>query len=267
MVLPATEQLAPDLSELVEAISRRSDKFRKGGVCTSVRKIFLTLWEQEEAVRLFGELSHDQIIRAALENEPISLSAARQMSARLNTPLSFLLDGHAGTGVFTFVLENCVPRPARKTKKKLNVENLRVAFEAVLAENHEPPLSLCAIATRLDVTQNALRYHFPSKSAMVVANWSTYRASKPERCKREAITLARSLLSTWHESRTELLTKKSFLRVLRSRSAFPKNLLRAVIEVVLDGDLVRKSTSSGQRPSLDPVPLAAGSADLEDSRR
>lgn len=169
----------------------------------------------------------------ALQDEPISLTAARQLSSRLNMPLSHLLEGHVGTAAFKFVLENPPPAPARKTARRVDPKALRIAFEAVLAERHDPPLSLRAIAATLGVSQNTLRSRFPSQSALVVANWLAYRTRRPEHHKNQALALARHTLSTWHESQTELLTKKSLLRVLQSRSKIPKNLLRAVIEVVL----------------------------------
>ena len=232
-VLPTAQQLGLDLADLVDAISRRADGFPRGGVTASVKKVFDALWEAEQEIRLWNTLSRDQWIKLALQEEPITLASARQLSSRLNVSLPLLLEGHVGTAVFKFVLENPPPEIARTIAKRVDHTKLRIAFEAVLAENHEPPFSLKAIATALGVTQNTLRNHFPSKSAAVVANWSAYRTSRPERYKNEAIALAMSILSTWHDNQTELLTKKSFLRVLRDRSTLPKNLLRAVIEIVL----------------------------------
>lgn len=252
-VLPTTQQLGPDLAELVDAVSRRTDSFPRGGVAACVKEVFDALWEAEQEIRLWNKLSRDQWIKLALQDEPISLSAARQLSSRLNVPLPLLLEGHVGTAVFKFVLENPPPALARKIAKRVDPKELQVAFEAVLAESHDPPLSLRAIATSLGVTQNTLRNHFPSKTAMVVANWSAYRTSRPERYKSQAMALARDLLSTWHETQTELLTKKSFLRIMLNRSKLPKNLLRAVIEVVLREKAPEKAIGN-----MGAVPRGAG---------
>ncbi|MBA2080076.1 TniQ family protein [Rhodanobacter sp. PCA2] len=232
-VLPSIQQFGLDLADLVDAISRRADSFPRGGVTAGVKKVFDAVWEAEQEIRLWNKLSRDQWIKLALQDEPISLTAARQLSSCLDVPLPLLLEGHVGTAVFKFVLENPPPALARTSAKRVDPRKLQIAFEAILAESHEPPLSLKAIATTLGVAQNTLRNHFPRKSALVVANWSAYRTSRPERYKNEAIAAARSLLSTWHDTQTELLTKKSFLRVLLNRSSLPKNLLRAVIEFVL----------------------------------
>jgi len=244
-VLPTAQQLGLDLAELVDAISQRTDNFPPGGVTACVKEVFDALWEAEQEIRLWNSLSRDQWIKLALQDEPISLTAARQLSMRLNTPLSHMLEGHVGTSVFNFVLENPPTPKMRKKVRRVDPKKLQKAFEAVLSEAHEPPLSLRAIATTLGVTQNTLRNHFPEKSAIVVATWSAYRTSRPERYKNEATALAKSLVSTWHETQEELLTKKSLLRALLNRSTLPKNLLRAVIDVVFIEQSSARAESRG----------------------
>jgi len=251
------ESSCADLVDLGEAIASDAGLvFPAGGVRQVLATIFEKVWADEEERRFWKLMPRDTCIGIVTEDLPVTLPTARRVAYHLGMRLPELLAGTVAVTSdvldpeWTSVLpETMRPRKRRGARVKPKVLE---ALRSLLAkdENRRSPPALEAVASQLGVSVGYLHYHFPTIASEVLARHKEWVDSELRRKHLQARSAALMFL-TDERYVLEAKSRKRALRVLRTETGLPKNILREEI-----GTAFRRRLSTTQLTDEQTVKVA-----------
>ena len=228
---------APDLTELVDLISRNSDlEFPEDGVRKVVSHLFDRAWHNQEEKELWEIIPRDECISIDTGHKPITLTIARRIAYRLGIKLTDLLSGTID--MFGPQLDpswsNSLPLEIKpKKRRKLhNREQLHESIVKILdeAKAHNPP-PLRVVAEKIGVSTDCIRYQFPAVAQKIVEKHKHWREAEQVRKRRQARAEAFRYF-TDKSSGGIGRSRKSAYKKIREETGLPKFLLKSEINEV-----------------------------------
>lgn len=231
------ESQGADLIELVELIASKPElTFPANKVHDVVSAIFDKVWAGEQENQFWKLISRDECVAIVTGHQPVSLTIARRIAFRLGVSLPDLL---AGTVTMTSEVLNpdwtstlpseMRPRKRRPIRDKNKIlEQLR---HALLVKNILCPPTLEEMARIVGVSVGYLHYHFPTMAKRIIERHQAWLEDHKQKKQLQARSAALSFFTS-EKYTYERKSHKNALRVLRSETGLPKNLLREEIATV-----------------------------------
>lgn len=228
---------ASDLIELVHSIAADTTlEFPANGAKDVLTAIFNKVWSDEDECDFWKHMPRDECLGIVFGDQPVTLMTARRVAYHLGMHLPDLLEG--AVSVSTSVLDadwtSELPESMRRAKKRASHDKTAILqkLQSKLSEKaciRQPP-ALEAVASGLEVSVGYLQHHFPMVCQGILEKHRSWVTADMNRKRLQARSAALSFIS---EERyvNERKSRKNALRVLRTETGLPKNVLR---EEILD---------------------------------
>lgn len=224
-----------DLFDLLETIGANPTlQFPASGVRIALQELVDRAWAREEELRLWSILPRDQCLAITTGVVPVTLKRVRALATVLGANITDLLGGSVGQtpGLLDPAWTPKLPPPVRhkpRLAKETLKSMLRSINHALSAKGSDAPMPLAAVARDLGISTGGLRYHFPIQSQEILRRYDAWRKKEAARKELEA-KLHVAHLHSEHKAKNQApLSNKKALRILRTQTRLPKDILRREI--------------------------------------
>lgn len=200
------------------------------GVYQSLDQLFDHYWRQQREEDFYQLLDRDQLLSVVHYRKTLCLNAARKVAFRLGISLYDLLSGNAVQVTQALDFVGFCPLPpsfmdasARFTRDH---EVVLRKLRELMADEVEP-MSLKAVARKLDVSVGYLEYRFAVQVRHIVERHSKFLAEQQLRKRRLAQEKALRYFAEGSENAPK--SRKQAYRSIREETGLPKFLLRQTI--------------------------------------
>lgn len=236
--LESWKQVGADLLELVECIADDPRlTYPADGVRNVLTAIFDKVWADGQEEKFWELVPKAECLGIMEGHQPLSLTTARRIAFRLGMRLPDLLAGtvNATTEVLEPTWTATLP-PEMRPKKRRRTHDKKWVFDEIQRvlslHRYLPPPPLEAVAKEVGVSVGYIHYHFPNQSKDIIKRHRLWREEEQQRKQLRARAEAMCFFVSERYAQ-EVKSRKNALRVLRTKTGLPKNLLRQEIALVL----------------------------------